>query len=412
MTKTKEVAQDYALQRLTDLPTINYTRLQNSAAWKSPLTAQEYVDREHVLGLSKIASSDVNRLAVFGLLAKDRPDTLVSSIELLIREAWRFHRNGDGLVTKTNVLSGCIGGVFTYPDHRGKGIATIMVDKLLEVAQQPQYVGPDGFIFLYSEVGEYYTRNGFKSFDVPLLNVPLSQSSVAYAQPDDVTLIKYHQFGGLLKQYAEHFEKEMTAKVADDGIDRISVNPTADFIDWFHLRAKYLSTKLFHTDLKYDPYTESYEQLVEKFSSVEPFFFGLQLTCPESGELKGFIVWQYDFSYDKKEEKLNKYATVIKIFVNTPKFDQDSVQLALITQMKRYLEAKHSLPVMSDFQKIVVWQSEISESVLSSLVTKHAGIKGLENGSRSAIRYNNPELDKMVRDGSLLWENNSKFPWF
>lgn len=413
MTRTKEEGSEYILERLTDVPTVNFTRVQNSAAWKNLLSVQDYVDREHVLGLSKIASSDVNRMAVFGLKAKDKPDVLVSSVELLIRESWRFHKNSDGSVSKKNVLSGCVGGVFTYPEYRGKGLAAIMMDKLFEMVKLPEFLGPDGFIFLYSEVGDYYARNGFKSFEVPLVNVPLTPSASAYEQTDNVQLIKYHQFESLFKQYNQHFEKAMLDKVAHDGIDRISINPTSQYVDWFHLRVKFLSTKLFgETGLKFDPYTESYELLVEKFSTIEPTYFGLQINCPNTGSLKGFIVWQYEYDVDLESDQFKNYATVIKIFVNTPEFERDAVQLALIANMKNYLEAKHSLPQMSNFHKIVIWESEISENILTSLVNKYSSVHGLENGSRSAIRCIDPEQDKRLKEGEILWENNNKMPWF
>lgn len=413
MTKSKEDPNDYILQRLSDVPTVDYTREQNSAAWKNLLSAQEYIERERCLGLSKIASSDVNRLAVFGLKSKDKPDTIVGSLELLIREAWYFHKKSDGSVIKKNVLSGCVGGVYTYPEYRGKGLATIMVDKLFELAKGSEYLGPDGFMFLYSEVGEFYTRNGFKSFAVPLLNFPLKPSNTAYENSANVSLIKYHEFDSLFEQYNGHFEKEMIAKVEADGVDRISVDPTSQYIDWFHLRVKFFSTKLFgHSDVHIDPRTDTYEEIVDKVSTIEPIYFGIQITCPTTNALKGFIVWQYEYGYDHDNNVFQNYATVIKIFVNTPHFNQEETQLALIAAMKKYLEAKHELPQMSNFHKIVIWETEITESVIASLKTKYGGVDGLENGSRSAIQCIDEDQDQRLKDGRILWENNNKLPWF
>lgn len=415
MTRSKEYAEDYILKRLTDVPTVNYTREQNSQAWKNLLSEQEYVDREHVLGKLRIASSETNRLYVFGLAAKEKPDVLVSSVELLVRESWRFHKNKNGnenQVERESVLSGCVGGVFTYPEYRGKGLATIMIDKLLEKAREPEILGEKGFIFLYSEVGEYYARNGFKLFAVPLLNFPLTDSGVEYEKPQNVELVRYHEFDGLFKQYNEHFDLEMRKLVETDGIDRISVDPTSQYIDWFHLRVKYFSTKLFgETNVKIDPYKDSYEELVEKFSEIEPFYFGLQVKGP-SGDLQGFIVWQYEYDYDHDKKQFKNYATVIKIFVNTPKYDRDETQMYLIGQMKKYLESKNPAPQMSNFKKIVIWESEISENVTSSLILKYSGVHGLENLSRSAIRFIDPEQDSRLKNGEVIWENNNKLPWF
>lgn len=413
MTRSKEDPADYILERLTDVPTVDYTREQNFAAWGKLLTPQEYIDRERVLGLSKIASSDINRLVVFGLKSKDNPDTLVSSLELLIRESWHFHCSADGSVVKKNILSGCLGGVYTYPEYRGKGLATIMVDKLFEMAKQPEYLGRDGFMFLYSEVGEYYTRNGFKSFAVPYTSFPLNPSGAAYEEPQDVTLIKYHEFGDLFGQYNQHFEKEMMAKVESDGIDRISINPTSQYLDWFHLRVKFFSTKIFgDNSIQIDPRTETYEQIVAKLSTIEPFYFGLLINCPTTGALKGFIAWQYEYDFDGDKGVFENSATVIKIFVNTPQFDQAETQLALISAMKKYLEAKHDLAQMSNFHKIVIWESEILDSVIASLKVKYGAVDGLENSSRSAIQCIDKEQDRKLKEGEMLWENNNKLPWF
>ena len=63
------------------------------------------------------------------------------------------------MVEQEDILSGCIGGVYTYPQHRGNGYARIMVDKL--VVEAKELVGPLGFVFLYSEIGEYYFKMDF-----------------------------------------------------------------------------------------------------------------------------------------------------------------------------------------------------------------------------------------------------------
>lgn len=412
MTKAKEDPADYVLERLHKLEDINFTRTQNAGAWKALLHEQDYVAREYVLGKAKITSSEVNRLVVFALRARDKPE-LVSSVELLIRESWRFHKNEDGLVKKTEILSGCIGGVYTYPEYRGKGLATIMVDKLVETAKKPEFLGENGFIFLYSEVGEYYTRNGFKSFGVPLLKMPLASSTTIFGAPDGVSLVKYHDFDSLFKTYNLHFAAEMETKVAADGIERISVNPTSAYIDWFHLRVKFFSSKLFgDSGLQLDAWNDSYEQLVEKFSTIEPTYFGLRWDCPKSGSLIGFIVWTYDYSFDEEKQKFSNTSTVLKIFVNTPEFEYDSHALQLIEFMKKYLESKHDVAPMSNFGTVVVWESEISSHVHKQLVKQHNGVPGLVNSSRSAIMFNNAEDDVKLKEGSIVWENNNKLPWF
>lgn len=410
MTKAKEDPSEYVLERLHDLEEINYTRRQNSASWRALLPEEDYVAREFLLGKAKIASSEVNRLAVFGLRSQDKLQ-LVSSIELLIRESCRFTKNEDGTVTRKSILSGCVGGVYTYPEYRGKGLATIMVDKLVEIAKTKEYLGEDGFIFLYSEVGEYYTRNGFKSYAVPLMNVPLQSSSNAFVAPENMSLVKYHEFGPLFDIYKNRFEEDMHSSVGKDGVERISIDPTEECIDWFHLRVKFFGTKLFgDVGAKYDVWKDSYELLVSSFEHVQPTHFGIRYDCPKTGKLIGFIVWTYDYSFNEEKQKFQNHATIIKIFVDTP--EQDAVTLKLIGGMKSFLEAKHEAAAVSNFTRIVIWESEISDRVHSQLVKLWGAVHGLENGSRSAIRFNNVKDDEKLKSGAIVWENNNKMPWF
>ena len=202
------------------------------------------------------------------------PEDKLCSVELLIRQSWKFTWDKETeKVVKKDILSGCIGGVFTYADHRGKGLAKIMIDKIVELSKS-QYVGPDGFTFLYSEVGEYYTRNGFRSFAVPLLNFPLSQTgddydAIVQQDEDVVELIKYHDFEKVMEDYNKEFETEMISKTKMDRKTRVSINPSLDFIDWFHMRAKFISHKLFNRQMDIDS-SLPYEELIKKFQAIDP----------------------------------------------------------------------------------------------------------------------------------------------
>lgn len=403
-------AQEYYLDRLHDLPSINHTRTKNAQAWKNLLPEQEYVEREFLLSKAKITSSKVNRLCVFALKKRDS-DAVVSSMEVLIRQAWRFKKEGDSVVT-IPVLSGCIGAVYTYPEHRGNGFAALMVSKFMNEMRRDEYLGTEGFTFLYSEIGEYYANHGFKSFGVPIAKIPL-QPSTKLELPQGASLVEFHNFEYLFAHYRDHFAGEMEAKVKQDGIERITVVPTADFVDWFHLRAKFLSTRIFGSgSAKYDVWNDSYEHIVEQFQDVEPKYFGLRLDCPSSGDLIGFIVWTYDFDYCKEEECFHNHATVLKIYVNTPKFDRDTYALRLLELAKGYLELPHEEEPLKNYTELIVWESEISEHVQHELVKRHGAGLHLENSSRSAIMYNNDADDEKLKLGQMVWENNTKLPWF
>ncbi|KAF3985141.1 hypothetical protein FT663_05418 [Candidozyma haemuli var. vulneris] len=404
-------AEEYYLDRLHDSPSINHTRTKNAQAWKNLLPEQEYVEREFLLSKAKITSSKVNRLCVFALKNKSS-GSVVSSMELLIRQAWRFKKE-NGAVSMIPVLSGCIGAVYTYPEYRGNGFAAMMVKKCMDEVRCDEYLGTNGFTFLYSEIGEYYANHGFKSFEVPLTNIPLSPSNEPLKLPPGASLVEYHNFGYLFAHYRDHFAAQMRSKVNEDGIERISVVPTADFVDWFHLRAKFLSTRIFgHDSAKFDVWNDSYEHIVGQFEDVEPKHFGIRLDCPETGKHIGFIVWTYDYDYSKEEQHFHNHATVLKIHVNTPDFDRDTYTAQLVDLAKRYLESPHKADPLKNFTSLIVWESELSNHTQHEFVKKYGADSHLENSSRSAIMYNNDADDDKLKSGNMVWENNTKLPWF
>ncbi|EAZ63279.2 Lysine acetyltransferase (Lysine N(6)-acetyltransferase) (LAT) [Scheffersomyces stipitis CBS 6054] len=395
----------YQLELLTDSELITFTRKQNSQSWKGRLSADDYVIRETVLGKSKMISHSTNKLLVF-MLKKRGDDTPLSSIELLIRDGWRFDYV-DGKTTQRTVSTGCIGGVFTYPENRGKGYARIMVDKLVDIAVK-EYLGPDGFVFLYSEVGEYYAKNGFKSFPVDLVNIPLQNVEAIETEVSaNVSPISYHQFAPYLMSHNKQVRRKIAAKVDDDHLSRVTLVPNSDIVDWFHLRSKYISYKMFHEkndNERIDFVKESYEQITKKFDSLQPNHFGLELK-DDSGNLVGYIVWTYDWS--NMEEN---YATVLNIYV-ADGYDREEKSLVLLKLLRKHLLTNSDNEGQTT-TKIVIWESEVSTSVLNFLTSKWCSKSGLENGSRSAILINDPSSQQKLLDGSLIWDYNDKLSWF
>lgn len=411
MTRPIRRKDDYVLAQVHDLAQKNFTREQNADAWKNHLSTEDYVKREYVLGLSKMATSENHELMVFIMTANDHPEIPLCSCELLVRKGLRYKKTELGSVEKEDILSGCIGAVFTYKEHRGQGLALIMIDHLVEMAKQPSILGPNGFIFLYSEVGEYYARNGFKSFGIPITKVPLLQSEEAYSPSSTVELVQFHDFKDLFNVYSTQFDQDVREKVAADGLERVSVSCNEGYVDWFHLRAKYLGVKLFEkTAHEWDFANESLESLSVKFAKTDPNVFGLKLKSA-SGTLKGFIVWTYDYEYSADENQFHNYVTLInKVVVHG--YDKDETTLELIQEMKNFLEAKHSEPQMSNLEELKIWESEMSPEVLKTLIKDFGAKSGYENGSRSAIMMNSKDDDEKLKAGRIIWEENTKLPWF
>lgn len=401
---------NYRLVQITDKELVDFTRRQNSQAWKGVLSTQDYILREYVLGKCEMTKD----LLVFMLQDTTRPNERLCSMELVVRGSTRYYKNGDKVEQKP-IKSGCIGGVYTYPDHRGQGLAKIMIDKLVEVAKS-EILLDDGYIFLYSEIGEYYSRSGFKSFGVDLLQMPIafltpnkhfpvieSEEFDHVNVPEGVLLtVQFDDFGPLLQEFKSLNEQDIIAKVAHDSKERVSLDISSHLIDWFHLRAKFISYKLKeygnHSVAPIDFLNGSYDEIIDKLRAIGPKVFGLKLT--NSKGLVGYIVWTYDY------KTINHgYATIINIHVNRDLIEVDEVlmKLKLIEYMKEYVKQLQSI---CHYDKIVVWSCELPGVSLESLGTI------LDNPSRSAIQMDNESDQRKLLNGEIIWENNNKLPWF
>ncbi|KAI5965911.1 uncharacterized protein KGF55_001275 [Candida pseudojiufengensis] len=407
MSPTYNSNENLELIQVTDKDLIDFTRTQNSLAWKGILSSKDYVLREIVLGKSKIASEGDNNLYVFQLkdVNTDKPKC---SIELLVRQSLRFQYNESTKKVETkNIMSGTIGAVFTPPENRGKGYARIMVDKLVDIAKN-QYLTDDGYIFLYSEVGEFYSKNGFKTFGIDLIKIDFDQD-LEFKIDSKIKheTIAFHQFEELMEKYKFKFISEIESEVAKDHKTRVSIDPTSHLIDWFHLRSKFVTHRTFESseELKQDEFdfqNESYDAIREKFEKSQPEIFGIK-TFDSNNDVNGFIVWTIDWS----ENKLQNNATILKIVA----FDDDEdIRINLVKLTFQYL--KNNSIYGKTTSTLCIWESEVSSNLKEYLVGHFKAKSGLENPSISAILMCDPKEDKELKDGKLIWEENTKLPWF
>ena len=392
----------YQVTHITDhFDLVKYTRDRNLAAWQGQLSTDDYVIREFVLGKCKVTLSKADRLLVYHLSKKSDENVPLLLIEILIRRSLKYVRRGDD-VEVTPVLLGCIGAVFTYPENRGQGLAKIMVDKLVEEVRD--VIGSDGFIFLYSEVGEYYAKLGFMLMPVDLIHIPMT--SEQFDVEGDVELINYHQFSPVMDEYARQLDAKCRKETAADGKMRVQVVPTADIVDWFHVRAKYISYKKFYEepdqDTKFDFLNLSYAAINHEFEKIEPQAFGVKLS--KNGVLIGFIVWTMDWI-----NLSENYVTVLKTVV-MPGHDVDSTTIDLFKAMRNHLNTANS--VVGETKRLVVWELEVTTTVRDWFVLEWAAKAGLENGLRLAILMCNPTEDAALKNGQVVWEGNDKIPWF
>ncbi|CAI5759176.1 unnamed protein product [Candida verbasci] len=382
---------EFKLVQLTDQDHINFTRCKNGQTWKGDLSVDDYILREHTLGKSKLINDN---LLVYML--QDQNKIPLCSVEILIRPGWKFEYN-NGEADVLEVKCGTIGSVFTYPENRGKGYSRIMIDKLVRLCKE-DIIGQEGFTFLYSEIGEYYTKHGFKSYPVDTLSIPLKDQDLSPIEAS-YEFIPYHQFEPLMSKYNEKLKSEIIEKVKKDHKTRVSIIPDSHIIDWFHLRAKYLSYKLYHEKSKTDRidfYNEDYQSIISKLENEEPNVYGIKME-----DDTGFIIWTVDFKDDSNSVTILKCVS----FEN-----DDSVVLKLLHLLKNHISKR---PILGqETTKITLWESEVSLSCIDLIKSQFVGVSIADNSSRSAIMINNDKQDKLLKNDDIIWEENTKLPWF
>lgn len=391
---------------------IRRTRKINSTTWKGPLSESDYLLRESVIYKSPSTNSGDNRVMVFILRDNEDHSRILSSVELLVRKAWKVKWDVlEKQARQKEVFCGCIGAVHTNPDHRGRGFAQIMVDQLVFLAKN-EIVGSEGFLFLYSEIGEYYTRNGFKFFDVPLTAIPVPKLVSSFEQAvknekASVNLVKYHDFSSLFESYSNQLSNTLKNKTAEDKNMRVSLIPNLGTLDWFHLRAKFISQRLFYNHIPVD-FSKPYSDIVAQLKDIEPSVFGIKI-C-DKNKLLGFISWTHDWKYNNKERIYECSVVVIKIFVDK---DEDFTACAkkLIYFMLTYC-GEYNLTADAPINLVTIWESELNHGVKEFLTENFNASTGLDNSSKSAILMNDGSEDKLLHEGKLVWENNTKLPWF
>lgn len=421
---------NYSLERIYSQDEINISRTHNSNSWKGCLSSHDYVVRERVLGLC----SQTEHLNVYKL-TKD--NVTLSTIEVLTRDSWRVE---NGKVQNTKCA--CIGGVYVLPENRKKGLAKVMVDLVMEELKDKV-----DYTFLYSEVGEYYCKLGFVSMEVKLikwnrLNEIHSKNELngldgetngidhsgnglnrldvhsnglggndnfasngtrssgvgqkIYTDSEGYTIeeLKFTEFGPLMDEYNHQTEAKLQAhSLTETNPTIISMNPSAQAIDWFHLRSKYIEHVLFSPQ-KYDFEHASYPDILSTLKSFGNQTFGLKVSHQSAS---GFIVWTQDWSGSEST------LTILKIVV---------LQGDCTKMTKKLLATFNKFVSLWNISKITLWESEVSPEIKSHIVDSYKAITDIENGSRSAILMNDPQDHQKLLAGELIWAGNDKLPWF
>lgn len=384
-----------------DPEVIRYTHLSNGESWRGLQTLEEYGEREQLLGMSPIAtkgrSAEMKEkfpvgYEVFGLkyfVLKDRNleesskvSQIVSSCEALCRLGYAIHPKSNGRIVP--VLTVCIGGVYTPPEHRGKGYARTMIsdlnkhfDDLAEAPDAPDFVKYH-VKTLYSEVGEYYSKLGYSSQHVPLhivgdLNeffdkycgqgAVVSGRFLGFDSYEDLVALQEKQFEThLLKLHREQPEKFVFTVAAD-----------IDIYKWFEIRDLF--------------------QMEKNNRRQKDLKFGFAL---QNGN---HIIWHHQWN--------ENLLVILKIYI-----DEGIGSHAYSLVLKKLLAQAILEAKRCEFKALVFWDEELPIEKIAELNSTLMSMKGAaklyaENGSLSAVQ---PPNGFSIDD--TVWDNNTKFCWF
>lgn len=378
------------LERTNDWDVIRYCQSRNYDTWGKPLSLKQYLEREEINYKHSLCNLDRDyskekRGDYYWVLKDSKAESpvskdpklrnIVASCEILVRDAWVVDSSDKDLKIR-DCLSAVIGSVFTYPENRSKGYASRMLTLLVKQMQN-LFPGKYDFSFLYSEVGEFYSRFGYESRHVPLVDIALDEHR---EEPN----FAYHplttNFDECLAVYSSKLKKEMVADVSSEKLEQNTISfclkPQRGTIEWFLNRSRH----------------SAYSIAGQSKEEAANLMFGSTLETPESG----FVIWFLDYR--------TKVATVLMLYANS--FDNFKNLMFLCRNL-----------VPADFEKLVLWESEVTDYDKSGSSNKKAlqyvrdemqAQTGLENSSLSAFRFLN--LD--VSGKNVHWICNGKSCWF
>ncbi|KAH3688783.1 hypothetical protein WICPIJ_000227 [Wickerhamomyces pijperi] len=366
------------LEQVQDPEVAEFTRRQTAVIWKGKYTVEEYIERDNKTSngeLSKVDPETWSGLYVFVLKNLDLPETdkfsqIVSSCETINRTVYHVQ---DGVLQE--LVSSCIGGVFCLPQHRRKGYSATMIELLNKYWEErlPQ----KSYMSLYSEVGEYYSRVGYKSFEVPVHKIKLSEDYQVLAA-DLATLehLKYEQYEHLISKFDQDLKSNLINQSKQNNSRVIySAKPTLSQFTWYHIRDIHACSKI----------RKDINKPVENN-------FGVKL------DDSNYIIWNHEWHGDQ--------LLILKVQVTSLNNLVQLFQLAMVEC--------HNLKL----KEIYLWDSCIDSALREEFRGYLRGLSGsdsikvemdLENGSVSAIR----PFDETVRENvDYSWEQNEKWCWF
>lgn len=230
----------------------------NSAAWKGPLSVDDYINREYHLGRQELTGARLTRWILVDSTQPVNERTILSSCETFEKNALVAYR---GNIQRVSTVG--VGSVFCREEFRGLGYAKHMIEELCRVFDGKG----DGnnkktplFTVLFSDIGKrFYARFGWKPFpsshlalspidemefkrDLPGVDLPLAQIKDLTAE--DVR-------GSMCSEDVVQKQRE-ALRVASERSPgaKVAIEPDYDHFAWHWAREEFYAARLRPADGK------------------------------------------------------------------------------------------------------------------------------------------------------------------
>lgn len=200
------------------------TRKNNAEAWIGDFNIEQYLARDDMLANNHAANG-----LHFRTWKLEDEGKIVSACETLQRSAYRKAKGEAGKEVPEFVVA----SVFTPSVFRKRGYAGHL---LTDVTKEHQ---KDGIVTLWSDVGNYYAKFGYKLGNCEQITAKISENQQHSEAPiDGVTLLDNHQVvTEILPKHIKQVKETVDNMVESDGKTRFAVIPHRGMYEQLAIRS-------------------------------------------------------------------------------------------------------------------------------------------------------------------------------
>lgn len=338
----------------------------NGVSWAKPMSIENYITREAHLSSQDLTKD--GKCTYWVLVLKDDPGSIIASCEstrktLYIREPGQELRVGN---------SYAIASVYTNPDYRRLGMASLMLKRLQEEMDKDSDASA-----LYSDIGKiYYGQLGWPAYPSPQATLhitPAKEGDGPYKSPVATRPLRKEDLPPLCERDDADTRARMAA-LPDDGKIHVAFAPSLAQIEWQLARESFM-VGVIHPG-----------RPIERRGAIT-----------EDGE--SWILWDHDW----RENKLK----VLRIVTPGPMTEERrAADAAVLLQAAMEEAAAWGLP------KVLVWNpDEAITAAVKGVSNENVGLVTVVfderlDGSIPCLRWKGGKGTENV-----TWEDNLYYAW-